>query len=84
MHSLHTIHQALRYWHADRREDMNNLLRQTGNLGSDEFNAVCMAIIEAGRGRDGQSPESVELEQFLAGRREDIPNAATGRLEDYM
>ena len=80
---IDVIHQALRYWHADRRDEMNDLLRETGNLNNDGFNSVCAAIIEAGRTGRGQSAESKELEQFLAGRRGDMPAVATGTLEDY-
>ena len=64
---IDVIHQAMRYWHADKRDDMKKLLRETGNLG-DEFNAVCKAIVEAGRGHGGQTPESTEVEQFWSGR----------------
>ncbi len=77
------IHQALRYWHADKRDDMNDLLRETGNLNNDGFNSVCAAIIEAGRTGRGQSDESNELEQFLDGRRGDMPTVATGTLKDF-
>ena len=80
---IDVIHQALRYWDADRRDDMNDLLRETGNLNSDGFNSVCAAIIEAGRTGRGQSAESIKLEQFLDGRRGDIPKAATGTLDDH-
>ncbi len=78
---IDAIHQAIRYWHADKRDKMKELLRESGNMG-DEFNATCKAIVEAGRSQGGQTDESREFEQFWSGRQGEV-YIQSGSLDDY-
>ncbi|MYB26425.1 MAG: DUF1156 domain-containing protein [Candidatus Dadabacteria bacterium] len=77
---IDAIHQAIRYWHANKLDDMKEILRETGNIG-DVFNAVCKAIARAG---NGETDEAREIDQFRSGREEEI-NEPVGqlRMTDY-
>ena len=75
---IDAIHQAIRYWHADKLDDMREILRESGNQG-DEFNAVCKAIAKAGK---GETAEAKEIEHFRYGREGEV-YVQSGRLYDY-
>ena len=76
---IDAIHQAMRYWHAGKLDEMKKLLRESGNIGG-EFNAVCRAIINAG---NGETPEAVEMEHFLTGRQRETYTPETGTIPYY-
>lgn len=77
---IDAIHQAIRYWHADKRNEMKKLLLETGNTG-DEFNAVCKAIAEAGH---RETDEAREFDQFLAGRQDETHIPDDGTLDSHF
>ncbi len=78
---IDVIHRAIRLLNANKRDEMKELLLSTGNIG-DEFNAVCKAIVEAGRSQGGQTDESREIEQFWSGRQGEV-YTQSGSLDDY-
>lgn len=77
---IDAIHQAIRYWHADKRNEMKKLLRETGNTG-DEFNAVCKAIAEAGH---RETNEAREFDQFWSGRQDETHMPDDGTLDYHF
>lgn len=77
---IDAIHQAIRYWHADKRNEMKKLLRETGNTG-DEFNAVCKAIAEAGH---RETDEAREFDQFWSGRQDEAHMPDDGTLDYHF
>ncbi|MXX20697.1 MAG: DUF1156 domain-containing protein [Cenarchaeum sp. SB0661_bin_35] len=82
--SIDVIHQAIRLLNANKRDEANELLFSTGNVGG-EFNAVCKAIAEAGRSQGGQSDESREIEQFWSGQQGVVyePEQGQQRITDF-
>ncbi len=82
--SIDVTHQAIRLLNANKRDEMKELLLSTGNTG-DEFNAVCKAIVQAGRSQGGQTDESREIEQFWSGRQGEVYESTPGqqRMTDY-
>ena len=81
---IDVIHRAIRLLNKNKRDEMKELLRSTGNVG-DEFNATCKAIVQAGRSQGGQTDESREIEQFWSGRQGEVYESTPGqqRMTDY-
>ena len=84
---IDTLHKALQLWRDQKTDDMNELLASTGNQGNLRFHQTIQAIIEAGAEKQGAHSETAErrdLEAFLSGRKSDVVDVRTGRLDDFV